>query len=276
MALAPTTVAANAIPTGLLGSEDALRRALSGALTGVEAGAVRGTRTLRPFTRGGAQAFELQTALSGAGGAPAQAQAFEEFTASPGQQFLRDAAERALLRNEAAIGGLGGGRVRTALQEQGVGLAAQDFGEQFGRLGQVAGLGGQLAGQQAGLEFGEGRDVGQLAFQTGQTLASGRTRAGEQIAGQIGGTTSALANLAAQQGQGLADIFGAGGGNLANLLSAAGREQGLSGQQLATLLANISTGSAAQVAGLPGIPGIQQTESKLGDIGKLVTAFGTL
>lgn len=275
MALAPT-IAANNIPIGLRGSEEALRRGLSGALQGIEAGAIRGTGTLQPFVGGGQQAFERQTALSGAGGAPAQAEAFESFIASPGQQFLRDAAERALLRNQAAIGGLGGGNVRGALQEQAIGLAAQDFGEQFGRLGQVAGLGGQLAGQQAGLEFGEGRDVGQLAFQTGQTLASGRQRAGEQIAGQIGGTTSALANLTAQQGAGLADILGAGGGSLANILSGAGQAQALSQQQLATLLANISTGQGSQLASLPGIPGVQQTPSRIGDIGNIVTALGTL
>ena len=167
----------NTIPTGLMGSEQALQRALQGSIAGIEAGAAQGTQALAPFVGGGQQAFNLQAALSGAQGAPAQQEAISGFQASPGQQFLQQQAEQALLRNQAAIGGLGGGRVRSALQEQAIGLSAQDFANQFGRLGQVAGLGGQLAGQQAGLSFGSGRDVGQLAFGTGQALASGRQRA---------------------------------------------------------------------------------------------------
>ena len=267
---------ASGIPIGLLGSEDALRRALAGGVAGIETGLGQATQTLAPFTEGGQQAFGLQAALSGAQGAPAQQQAFGQFQASPGQQFLRDEAEQALLRNQSAIGGLGGGNVRGALQEQAIGLAAQDFGNQFSRLGQVAGLGGALAGQQAGIGFGAGRDVGNLAFQTGQNLATGRTRAAEQIAGQVGGTTSALANLTAQQGAGLSDIIGSGAGNIANLLSGAGQAQGLSQEQLAAILANISTGQGTQIAGLPGIPGVTQTEAQLGNIGNLITAFGTL
>ncbi len=264
------------IPTGLLGSEEALRRALEGSTGAIETGIARGAEITDPFTQGGTQAFNLQGALSGALGPQAQQQAFADFQASPGQEFLTGEAERSLLRNQAAIGGLGGGNVRSALQEQAIGLAAQDFGNQFGRLGQVSGLGAQLAGQQAGANVAGGQNLANLAFGTGQTLAGGRTRAGEQIAGQIGATTSALANLAAQQGGGLSDILGAGGGNLANLLSGAGQAQGTSQEQLAAILANIATGQGSQIAGLPGVPGVQQTTGQLGNIANLITAFGTL
>ena len=72
-----------------------------------------------------------------------------------------------MLRNSAAIGGLGGGNVRTALQEQAVGFAQQDINNQFGRLGQLAGqgqnaantsgqLGAQSAGQIANLQANQG------------------------------------------------------------------------------------------------------------------------
>lgn len=264
------------IPTGLLGSEQALQAGLAGGLSGLETGLGQSAAIAQPFVQGGQGAFDLQAALSGAQGAPSQAQAFQNFQSSPGQDFLREAAERSLLRNQAAIGGLGGGNVRTALQEQAIGLAQQDFGNQFNRLGQVAQLGGQFAGQQAGQAFTGGQGAGNLAFQTGQNLSQGRTRAGEQIAGAIGGTTSALANLQAQQGAGLSDILGAGGGNLANILSGAGQAQALSEQQLATLLANLSTGSASQIAGLPGIPGVQQTTGQVGNIANVISAIGTL
>jgi hypothetical protein len=229
----------------LIGAEDALRRALqaSGGL-------------LDPVAQGGLSAFNLQGAQSGALGPEAQQQAFSNFQASPGQDFLRNRAEQSLLRNQAAIGGLGGGNVRSALQEQAIGLASQDFGNQFDRLGQLSSFGLPALGQQSS-----------QAFQTGQSLAGGRTRAGEQIAGQIGNTSSALANLANQQGGGLSDILGAGGGNLANILSGAGQAQGASQEQLAALLAQISTG---------GQPGVQQTPSQLGNISNVLDLLRTL
>ena len=263
-------------PTGLLGAEAALQGGLSGALSGIGAGIGSSNALLSPFTQGGQSAFNLQSALSGALGPAAQQQAFSNFTASPGQQFLTDAAEQSLLRNQAAVGGLGGGNVLSALQDQAIGLAQQDFGNQFSQLGQLAGLGAQTAGQQAGLNFAGGQSIADLAFGTGQSLASGRTRAGELIANQIGGTTSALSNLVSQQGTGLADLLGAGGGNLADILAGAGQTQSQGLQQLAALLANISTGQGSQIAGLPSIPGTQQATGTLGNIGNFITALGTL
>lgn len=263
-------------PSGLAGSEAALQAGLGGALSALQTGAGAGTATLSPFVGGGQQAFNLQSALSGAGGPQAQQQAFANFRASPGQAFLQREGERALLRNQGAIGGLGGGNVRRELQRQGIGLAQQDFGNQFNRLGQVAGLGGQLAGQLAGQQFGAGGQASNLAFGTGQALAGGRERAGQRIAEAIGGTSTGLANLASQQGRGLSDIIGQGGGNLANLLTGAGTAQGLSQQQLAALLANISTGSASQIAGLPSLPGVQQTPSRVSDIGNIISGIGGL
>ena len=78
-----------------------------------------------------------------------QKQAFQNFVESPGQKFIRDRAQRSLTRNSSAIGGLGGGNVRSALVEQGAGFAQQDFQNQFGRLGQLAGQ-GQASAQSLG------------------------------------------------------------------------------------------------------------------------------
>lgn len=264
------------IPTGLLGSEDALRRALAGSTSAIETGLDISQGITQPFTTGGTQAFNLQAALSGAAGPEAQGQAFTDFQTSPGQTFLRDEAERALLRNQASIGGIGGGNVRRALQEQAVGLAAQDFGNQFSRLGQVSGLGAALAGQQAGAGTNAGNILASIVANIGGQRAGARTRAGEQIAGAIGGTTSALAGLTERQGTGLSDIIGTGAGNIANLLAGAGTAQQTSQQALATLLANIGVGAGSTIAGLPGIPGIQQTEGALSDIADITTAIGTL
>ena len=114
---------------------------------------------LQPFQEAGVGALQQQQALLGIGegGAQAQQQAFNQFNLSPGQQFIRDRAQKNLLRNASAIGGLGGGNVRSALVQQGAGFAQQDFNNQFSRLGQLAGQGqaattslGQFGVQAAG------------------------------------------------------------------------------------------------------------------------------
>lgn len=262
-------------PTGLIGAELAQRGGLQGALAGLTQGIGQGRTDVQPFAQAGRGAIDLQAALSGAGGIPAQQQAFAQFQESPGQQFLRDRAEQALLRNQAAIGGLGGGNVRSALQEQAIGLAQQDFGNQFARLGQVSGQGLQAAGLQAGLAGQGGQTAADLAFRTGQSLAGGRTRAGEQIAGRVGETTSALANLISQQGAGVSDVLGGATGNLANLLAGAGAGQAASQTELARLLANIAAMQGSQAGGLPGIPRVTATESGLTGLGQLASGIGT-
>jgi hypothetical protein len=122
---------------------------------------------LEPRIQGGNAAFGAQEALLGLAGEAAQEQAYGQLQESAGQRFLRDRQQKALLRNQSAIGGLGGGNVRTALQEQAMGFAQQDIQNQFGRLGQLAGqgqnaanvsgqLGAQSAGTIAGLQANQG------------------------------------------------------------------------------------------------------------------------
>ena len=45
---------------------------------------------------------------------------------------------------------------------------------------------------------------------------------------------------------------------------------------MAALLANIATGSASQVAGLPSLPGVQQNPGSLGGIGQAAGGIGSL
>ena len=135
---------------------------------------------LQPFQAAGTSALDQQRRLLGLGASPGgttdesgefipagelsaqekldqQTQAFEAFNESPGQRFLRERGQRNLVRNASAIGGLGGGNVRSALVQQGVGFAQQDFQNQFRRLGQLAGQGqaavtnlGQFGAQASG------------------------------------------------------------------------------------------------------------------------------
>lgn len=129
--------------------------------------------SLRPFQEAGVNALAQQQALLGIGTPEEQAQAIAALNETPGQQFLRDRQQKALLRNSSAIGGLGGGNVRTGLQQQAVGFAQQDLQNQFGRLGQLAGQ-GQSAATNVG-QFGA-QAVGNIANLQGagsQARASG-------------------------------------------------------------------------------------------------------
>ena len=156
---------------------------------------------MAPFREAGIGALGQQQALLGLSGVDAQQTAFAGLESSPGQKFLRDRAQRNLVRNASAIGGLGGGNVRSALVEQGVGFAQQDIQNQFGRLGQLAGQGqaattsiGQFGAQAAG-------NIQQGLNQVGQTRASG-------ITGSAAGLRGGLQQVAG----GVAGGFGGGGG----------------------------------------------------------------
>ena len=128
---------------------------------------------LRPFQEAGEGALSQQQALLGLSGQDEQQAAFQAFNESPGQAFLRERAERSLVRQSGALGGLGGGNVRSELTRQGVGFAQQDFQNQFGRLGQIAGQGQAAAtnigqfGTQAIGQQGQFRQAGSEARASG-------------------------------------------------------------------------------------------------------------
>jgi hypothetical protein len=202
----------------------------------------------------GQQAGSLQAAYSGAMGAPAQQQAFANFTASPGQEWLRQQAEQGTLRNAAAIGGLGGGNVRQELQRQAMGLAQQDFQNQFNNLGTVADRGYQASNSLANYNTQlQGAGAG-YAYGAGQDIANNRAA-----------TTSALNSL-----------YGDYTSNLANMLTGAGGAQATSNQSLAALLANLATGSQSNYVGASQLPGVSQSAGSLGGIGNLLGGAGAL
>lgn len=148
---------------------------------------------LQPFQEAGEAALESQQALLGLSGPEAQAAAFAALEQSPGQQFLRERAQKNLLRSASAIGGLGGGNVRSALVQQGIGFAQQDLQNQFGRLGQLAGQ-GQAAATNIG-QFGQqtAGNIGGALISGGQARATGILRQGQAVQQGISGITTGLA-----------------------------------------------------------------------------------
>jgi len=123
--------------------------------------------------------------------APTGQTALQAFAETPGQQFLRQQQERGLLRSASAIGGLGGGNVRTALQQQAFGRAATQLGEFQNRLAAITG-GGQVATQQIGqLGAQTAGQIGALLQAGGQARASGILGQQQARAGSLGGLVKA-------------------------------------------------------------------------------------
>ena len=242
------------------------------------------------FIDPGQRAQTLQAARLGALGPEAQAEAIRQFQESPGQAFLREEQERAITRNAAALGGLGGGRVRQELQRQAAGRAAQQFDIRTQQLGGLAAQGLSAAGvagglqaqrgltgaqllqtgglaqadlstQAANVEQTTGINVANLAQQTGLNIADIvnriggasadlRTQAGRDIAQAIGATTTGVAGLQQVQGAGLSEIAGQTGTTLANSLLQQGLLDADATRQLATLLSNIGVEGATAQAAL--------------------------
>jgi len=228
-----------------------LESGLGGAVTDYEQALGRSgqgleqmTGTLDPWAQGGQAAFEKQQAMSGALGPEAQQAAYDEFSASPGQDYLQEQMRREGENYATSIGQTQGGNVLAELQRRALGLAQQDFGNQFNRLGSVASTGGQAASQLATGQLGSGQfDAGMLG-QRGQM----RYGAGQTMAGQLGQTTSALAGLQNLQGQTDSSIYGQGAVNIGNVLGQAGAVAGQMPMDVATLLANLATQQGSQQA----------------------------
>lgn len=275
-------------PFGLAGAEDAIARGVLGGSSALQntqqnVGGTfdQGVSGLQPFVGPGQDANQLQAALSGALGPEAQAQAFQNFQASPGQAFLQEQGERGLLRTAAARGDLGGGNLGRELSVFNQGLALQDLDAQFGRLGDVATRGlsgattiGGLRGQQAGIQGQLGQQIGQNIFQGGRDVSQLRQQAGRDIQQGISQTTSSLANLINQQGAGTTDILSTGTENINQMIQLAQQGDAAAQEQLAQILANLGIQGASTFGAQPIIPGA--TTNLLGDLGTVTGGVGGL
>jgi hypothetical protein len=241
----------------------------------------QGQGYLQPYRESGQGANQLQAALSGAMGPQAQAEAYAQFNQSPGQNYLTGESERAIMRNAAATGGLGGGNLLKELQANATGLAQQDFNNYYNRLGSVAdrgfgaaGAAAGLRGNEAGTQAGLGQYAASIPIQIAGQQAAMQYQAGRDLAGNYGQIGSGLANAANQQGQGLSGIYGNYGTNLTNLLTNFNQMNQQGGQNLAGLLGNNNMNASGQMMGSPSaIPG--QT-NYMGQVGNMASGIGNL
>jgi hypothetical protein len=153
-----------------------------------------------PRIEAGQQATAQQQALLGLSGQDAQKAAYGGIQESAGQRFLRERQQRALVRNSSAMGGLGGGNVRTALQEQAAGFAMQDVDNQFNRLSTVAAQGTPGAPSQ-NPQMVQNPQVGSQVNSSGGNFNTNvNTNTSSNSAGNI---INAQSNLGAAQASGI-------------------------------------------------------------------------
>lgn len=153
---------------------------------------------LAPWMQAGTSALGVQQNLLGLGGVEAQQQAYDDFVQSPGQAFLQARGQENLLAGASAIGGLGGGNVREALVQQGVGFAQQDFGDYYNRIAGLSGTGQTTANQLGAFGANTANQIGSNLRYGGEARASGILGAQEARAGfyeQIPGFVSQIPGL---------------------------------------------------------------------------------
>lgn len=231
-----------------------------------------GLGAYEPYSQAGRAAVEKEAALSGAYGPEAQQRAIDEYIESPGQKYLREQQEKSLLRNQAAIGGLGGANVRTALQEQAMNIASTQQQQYLENLRSLAGRGQQIAGAESSLIAQTGMAGAGLEAQAGQALAQLAQQYGVSSADLARMSSSELAQLANQTGLSLATLqqgvaqsraglqTGLGGAlsqaragatsDIAGLTQQSATNQLTAQQNLGNMLAGITTGTGTTLAEL--------------------------
>lgn len=142
-----------------------------------------------PSIEAGDVARERELEFLGLRGVGAEQAAIDAFTESPGQKFLRERQERAILRNASATGGLRGGNVLEELQERAFGRASTRLGERQDRLRRVAAGGTGAVGTQAGIGANLSSNIARLQARRGEARATG-------IRGKAAGQREGIARVA--------------------------------------------------------------------------------
>lgn len=259
--------AQNALNLGYGTARGDVTDAISAALSQLSATRESGMGAYEPYSRAGRAAIEREAALSGAYGPEAQQEAINAYIESPGQAYLRQQQEKALLRNQAAIGGLGGANVRTALQEQAMNIASTQQQQYLENLRSLAARGQEVAGAEQGLISQTGMYGAQLTAGAGQTLA--------QLAQQYGISSAQLAQMSASE---LAQLANTTGLNLAQLQQATGAARAGLQTSLGSGLASATAGATSDIANLIAQGGTNTLNTQQGissTLANLATGTGT-
>ena len=141
-------------------------------------------------------------ALSGALGPEAEQAAINAFVSSPGQKYITDKAQQAILNNAAATGFTGSGRVLQELNANAVGQAANELQNRFINLSSL------IAPEQT-----RSSNISNLLSESGRQLAAYRSGVGTNLANlSVGG---AAQQIPLYTGTGVAKAAGVTGQNAA-------------------------------------------------------------
>lgn len=201
---------------------------------------------LDPYAQSGTGAATLQAGLSGANGAEAQAAAMASVQGSPYNDQMIANAERAITRNAALTGNLGGGNTLDQLYKNSASIFAQDQQNRFNNLGQVTNTGLTAAGQKGQLLGNQAQMLGNLEGQKMSTNAQlaatqyqGNLAVNQQNAQLKADAYSQLANLAAANGINTAGLITGTAQQVAGGRTQAGQNIAQNAQQAASNISNL-------------------------------------
>jgi len=227
----------------------------------LDRGTTRAVAEMQNYRDAGDQALARERAFLGLDGVEAQQQAYDNFLEAPGQKWLRERQEQALLRNQAATGQLGGGNTLTALQEQAAGIAAQQYQQELSNIRSMSTRGQNVAQMQGGFHQQSGIAGGQIAGQLEGEALRGRNQVAISNANAQTQAAIAKAQLAAQGAGQLGDYYAQEGINAGNVHGTLGSN-----------MANLQTGIGGQLASVAGQLGAAQASN----VSNLGTALGNL
>lgn len=168
------------------------------------------------FVQTGQQAYGRLADINGLNGAEAQRAAYQSFQESPGSQYFQQQQEQALLRNSAAIGGLGGGQVRMALQDQAMQNANTNFNQYYNNLASLATTGGNFASNLSARGYEAATNTASMAQQDAYNLANAINTMGTNQANVQTRLGAIQADALLARGQQTSNLVGQLGGLAAN------------------------------------------------------------
>jgi hypothetical protein len=145
---------------------------------------------LQPSIAAGNTAREFQLGALGLPGG--NSDAINAFRSSPGYDFALKTGKNQVLTGAAATGNLFSGKTLKSLSDYGQGMADQQFGQWYDRLGGLSGAGSGAVGQAVNLGSANANNLASLALQGGEDRASS----------YIGGANAVTGGL-----QNLADLY---------------------------------------------------------------------
>lgn len=198
--------------TGLIGSEQALNEGVGAITSGYGQARADITGVLNEFNDPNA------------------------FKNSAATEYLLGQSQKAIERSAAARGGLLGGNVLQELQRNAVGLASQDYNNQFS-------IKSNLAQSLANIAENAGIQTAGLK----SAISGGRYQAGRDIAQNATQAATSISNLLNQQGANISDMARKDISSITDMIYQSGLQNKLDNQQLAVILANISGSQSSQL-----------------------------